>query len=121
MKKKEVSKQIQGFRSGTMKPENENLNWKAQEVALLNSMFYRGKSISEIAVALSRFETAVMQKLIQEGCYEQAVNHRTRKESSDNNKCRCSSCPVYGSIDCKLCMSNGSCDYLSKETAAIES
>ena len=81
---------LNGYRNGTIIPENNGKYWTDEDRNKLASMFNSEVGITRIALDFKRKELAVMQQLVVMGLLNTPAYHRGQKEKDCG--CLCSKC-----------------------------
>lgn len=74
--------------------EKDGLYWSEEDRQKLLNGFYEAIGISELAMMLQRSETAIIQQLNAEHCYENAKKKRKRCAKT-KEKCICIQCAEF--------------------------
>lgn len=86
----ETHERIKKMRENGAVQERNGDYWSEEDAQQLNSLFYEGVGLSEIAVRTMRTERAVYQKVNSMELFEKVRQPRAPKV---NTECLCSSCP----------------------------
>ena len=81
---------LNGYRNGTIIPENNGKIWTDEDRNLLATMFHNKVGISQMALYFKRKELAVMQQLVVMGLLNTPAYHRGQKQKDCG--CLCSKC-----------------------------
>ena len=81
---------LNGYRNGTIIPENNGKYWTDEDRNKLASMFNSEVGITRMALDFKRKELAVMQQLVTMGLLNTPAYHRGQKEKDCG--CLCSKC-----------------------------
>ena len=91
------------MRNGDMRMSRDREYWTDEEKEILGREYKNGTSINEIALMLNRSESAVHQKIEQQGlCVRNPFSMRKRSGSKKDCKCLCENCKCDRSL-CPRC------------------
>ena len=80
-------------------PQKQTSYWSNEEKAELETMFYKGVGITEMALHFSRSEPAIINMLDSMKLYVKMTRNRNL---SSSNKCRCPECEQFQDGKCIL-------------------
>lgn len=92
---------LKKIRDGEIELARDGEKWTTTEKKLLIDAFAEGKGISAIALDLERSERAVVQQLTLMNCYFESS--KKRSGSPHAKVCKCYSCALQGTKECKKC------------------
>ena len=81
---------LNGYRNGTIIPENNGKYWTEEDRNLLATMFHNKVGISQMALYFKRKELAIVQQLVIMGLINPPVYHKSKKQKDCG--CLCSKC-----------------------------
>ena len=91
------------MRNGQLKMEREGCDWSIEDDIVLREMFEDGEDILDIALALSRKEPAVQQRIDRLGLYRKQKRNRKKHSPTDPPGCLCKHCTLDKSL-CPHCV-----------------
>ena len=92
------------LRSGKIVPERSGDYWSQEDIEIMQSLYWNGVNLSEIALRLGRNDAATYQQLAKGGLLSSQCRPRKRSKRQTKAECLCPSCGV---IDCGKCGKEG--------------
>ena len=93
-------KELIALRKGEKPPERSGEYWSKEELEALETLFWEGEGLSEIAIWLGRNEVAIYQQLAKGKLLSGQCRPRNRTKRQPAAECLCPSCGV---ADCQNC------------------